>query len=119
MGVRDDHVLDRACDLGLAFQLTNIARDVIDDAAIGRSYLPGDWVRDSVNQRVYESGKRVLGMNASWTVSKQTRLVLNLDHLVPRTRSRIDAYLGAAEIVWRTTDTSNHARVAIRLETRL
>ncbi|MEC9103340.1 MAG: phytoene/squalene synthase family protein, partial [Pseudomonadota bacterium] len=28
MGVRDDAVLDRACDLGLAFQLTNIARDV-------------------------------------------------------------------------------------------
>lgn len=86
---------------------------------IDASYLPGDWVRDSVNQRVYESGKRVLGMNASWTVSKQTRLVLNLDNLVPRTRSRIDEYLGAAEIVRRTTDTSNHTRVAIRLETKL
>src|SRR5690606_37267384 len=32
MGVRDKVVLDRACDLGIAFQLTNIARDVIDDA---------------------------------------------------------------------------------------
>ncbi|MEX0915910.1 MAG: squalene/phytoene synthase family protein, partial [Wenzhouxiangellaceae bacterium] len=28
MGVRDQHTLYRACDLGLAFQLTNIARDV-------------------------------------------------------------------------------------------
>ena len=44
MGVRDAALLDRACDLGLAFQLTNIARDVIDDAAIGRCYLPGDWL---------------------------------------------------------------------------
>ncbi|MBM3605404.1 MAG: phytoene/squalene synthase family protein [Alphaproteobacteria bacterium] len=44
MGVRETHVLDRACDLGLAFQLTNIARDVMDDAAIGRCYLPGDWL---------------------------------------------------------------------------
>ncbi|MEE2861533.1 MAG: phytoene/squalene synthase family protein [Pseudomonadota bacterium] len=44
MGVRDDAVLDRACDLGLAFQLTNISRDVIDDAAIGRCYLPSDWL---------------------------------------------------------------------------
>lgn len=42
MGVRDDSVLDRASDLGLAFQLTNIARDVIDDARIGRVYLPQD-----------------------------------------------------------------------------
>ncbi|MCQ0969365.1 phytoene/squalene synthase family protein (plasmid) [Paracoccus sp. TK19116] len=44
MGVRDPAVLDRACDLGLAFQLTNIARDVMDDAAIGRCYLPQDWL---------------------------------------------------------------------------
>ena len=47
MGVRDDAVLDRACDLGLAFQLTNIARDVIDDARIGRLYLPSDWLEEA------------------------------------------------------------------------
>lgn len=44
MGVREPSVLDRACDLGLGFQLTNIARDVMDDAAIGRVYLPGEWL---------------------------------------------------------------------------
>lgn len=44
MGVEDEAVLDRACDLGLAFQLTNICRDVIEDAAIGRVYLPQDWL---------------------------------------------------------------------------
>ena len=37
MGVRDPQVLDRACDLGLAFQLTNIARDIVDDAQNGAS----------------------------------------------------------------------------------
>ncbi len=44
MGVRPDDgaTLDRACDLGLGFQLTNIARDVMDDARAGRVYLPGD-----------------------------------------------------------------------------
>ncbi|MCZ0961226.1 phytoene/squalene synthase family protein [Paracoccus benzoatiresistens] len=42
MGIRDEAVLDRASDLGIAFQLTNIARDVIDDARIGRTYLPRD-----------------------------------------------------------------------------
>ena len=47
MGVRDQAVLDRACDLGLAFQLTNIARDVIDDARIGRLYLPSDWLEEA------------------------------------------------------------------------
>ncbi|WP_206057172.1 phytoene/squalene synthase family protein [Nitratireductor sp. XY-223] len=44
MGVRDEAVLDRASDLGLAFQLTNIARDVIDDARAGRVYLPAEWL---------------------------------------------------------------------------
>ncbi|UJW84625.1 phytoene/squalene synthase family protein [Devosia sp. SL43] len=45
MGARDPKVLDRACDLGLAFQLTNIARDVIDDARVGRVYVPADILR--------------------------------------------------------------------------
>ncbi len=31
-------------DLGVAMQLTNIARDVAEDAANGRTYLPADWV---------------------------------------------------------------------------
>lgn len=44
MGVSDDATLDRACDLGLAFQLTNIARDIVEDASVGRCYLPGDWL---------------------------------------------------------------------------
>lgn len=44
MGVRRDDraALDRACDLGLAFQLTNIARDVMEDARNGRLYLSAD-----------------------------------------------------------------------------
>ena len=44
MGVRDEAVLDRACDLGLAFQLTNIARDIVEDAEMGRCYLPAQWL---------------------------------------------------------------------------
>lgn len=44
MGARDPVVLDRACDLGIAFQLTNIARDVVEDAEADRVYLPRDWL---------------------------------------------------------------------------
>ncbi|CAM3879929.1 All-trans-phytoene synthase/15-cis-phytoene synthase [Pseudomonas reidholzensis] len=46
MGVRDAAVLDRACDLGLAMQLTNIARDIVDDAKVGRCYLPETWLAE-------------------------------------------------------------------------
>ncbi len=44
MGVRDRAALARAADLGIAMQLTNIARDVGEDARNGRLYLPLDWL---------------------------------------------------------------------------
>jgi phytoene synthase len=47
MGARDPKVLQRAVDLGIAFQLTNIARDVREDAEIGRIYLPGHWLAEA------------------------------------------------------------------------
>ncbi|MEJ2410114.1 MAG: phytoene/squalene synthase family protein [Novosphingobium sp.] len=40
----DDDTLDRACDLGIAFQLGNIVRDVWEDDAQGRCYLPVEWL---------------------------------------------------------------------------
>jgi phytoene synthase len=46
MGVRAPNVLARACDLGSAMQLTNICRDVGEDARNGRVYLPLEWLRD-------------------------------------------------------------------------
>lgn len=47
MGVRDRNALARACDLGAAMQLTNIARDVGEDARNGRLYLPLAWMREA------------------------------------------------------------------------
>eukprot|EP01037_Dinobryon_pediforme_P021714 gene21714-22658_t len=46
MGVREPEALARACDLGCAMQLTNIARDVGEDARAGRLYLPHTWLRE-------------------------------------------------------------------------
>jgi phytoene synthase len=39
-GYSDDRALDRAVDLGTAMQLTNICRDVGEDARLGRIYIP-------------------------------------------------------------------------------
>jgi phytoene synthase len=71
MGVREPRVLARAADLGIAFQLTNISRDVLDDAANGRCYLPADWLAgagvppgahgdSSQRERVYSVVERLL-----------------------------------------------------------
>jgi phytoene synthase len=47
MGARSPSALARACDLGVAMQLSNIARDVAEDARMGRLYLPRRWLREA------------------------------------------------------------------------
>ncbi len=80
MGVHDSATLDRACDLGIAFQLTNIARDVMEDAAAGRVYLPADWLREAgvpdgrvddpeYRGAVYDVAERLLGVADRFYVS--------------------------------------------------
>lgn len=63
MGVpADDHpTLARASDLGLSFQLGNIARDIGEDAAAGRCYLPAAWLADDGLDRdnYFAPGNRV------------------------------------------------------------
>lgn len=46
MGTTDRRAVARACDLGVAMQLTNIARDIGEDARMGRLYLPRQWFRE-------------------------------------------------------------------------
>jgi phytoene synthase len=47
METRDRAALARAAELGVAMQLTNIARDVGEDARLGRVYLPAAWMREA------------------------------------------------------------------------
>jgi 15-cis-phytoene synthase len=47
MGSHSPRALARACELGVAMQLTNIARDVGEDARNGRLYLPREWLREA------------------------------------------------------------------------
>jgi phytoene synthase len=47
MGLRDELALKHAADLGIAMQLTNIARDITEDALMGRVYLPLQWIEEA------------------------------------------------------------------------
>ena len=47
MGARSRILLDRACDLGIAMQITNIVRDIGEDARNGRLYIPRAWFREA------------------------------------------------------------------------
>ncbi|HEY9086163.1 MAG TPA: squalene/phytoene synthase family protein [Candidatus Tyrphobacter sp.] len=62
-GYRDPQALDRAEELGVALQLINVLRDVREDAAMGRIYLPReDRERFGIDAHVLRDGER----NAAW-----------------------------------------------------
>ncbi len=44
VGLRDQKAFRHAVDLGIAMQLTNIARDINEDFLMGRTYLPSEWL---------------------------------------------------------------------------
>jgi phytoene synthase len=48
LGVRDTNALPFAIDLGIAMQLTNVSRDVLEDAGVGRRYLPVEIAVESL-----------------------------------------------------------------------
>ena len=74
MGVRDAAAEPFAVDLGIAMQLTNIARDVVEDAWRGRRYIPEDWLGQDLapariaaasaatRRRVLEARERLLAL---------------------------------------------------------
>jgi phytoene synthase len=47
VGLRDQTALKYAVDLGIAMQLTNIARDINEDFHMGRVYLPQNWLKSA------------------------------------------------------------------------
>jgi len=79
----NEALLDRACDLGLAFQLTNIARDIVDDAKAGRIYLPTEFLEDA-------------GLAADPTVILNPDNRFALAHAVSRLLQEADLYYASA-----------------------
>ena len=45
--VNNNKANKHAIDLGIAMQLTNIARDIYEDALMNRIYLPQDWISNT------------------------------------------------------------------------
>lgn len=73
MGVApgNQDVLDRASDLGIAFQLANIARDIGQDAEVGRCYIPQNWL----DEFGIAEGEQMLPENRKALVQIARRLV--------------------------------------------
>ncbi len=54
LGVRDPRAYPFAIDLGIGMQLTNIARDVLEDARAGRRYIPRSIIGDVTPEQLVE-----------------------------------------------------------------
>lgn len=66
LGARDPEACRPAVDLGVAMQLTNIVRDVREDASIGRIYLPAAWLPDADLPFALEGTARIDAARALW-----------------------------------------------------
>jgi squalene synthase HpnC len=86
-GYSDPRALDLAERLGLAFQLTNIIRDVHEDAALGRVYIPDeDLTRYSVSPEDFSRNEATLGVrellrfeaDRAWRIYEECSELLDL-----------------------------------------
>jgi phytoene synthase len=86
-GFHDSRAIDLAEKLGLAFQLTNIIRDVHEDYAAGRVYLPEeDLAKYNVNHSDFGRSEATLGVrellrfeaDRAWQCYEQGAALINL-----------------------------------------
>jgi phytoene synthase len=104
MGVRDARVLARACDLGVAMQLTNIARDVGEDARAGRLYLPLDWLAAAgIDAEAFLAAPRfspALGTVIARLLAEADRLYRRAEAGIARLPVSCRAGIGAARLLY-------------------
>ena len=58
LGCKNSEAFSHAIDLGIAMQLTNISRDILEDAQMGRRYIPGKWVGGLTRKEILHAAKK-------------------------------------------------------------
>lgn len=72
---RDSNAKAHAIDLGIAMQLTNIARDVLEDAHMQRRYIPGEWIGDLEPQAIVAAANAPASDDAKLICAAVQRLI--------------------------------------------
>ena len=80
LGCDDRRAYGFAIDLGIAMQLTNIARDVLEDANNGRRYLPAEWLGDISPEQIVAAANphNVTGQHHQIAISSAVKRCLDL-----------------------------------------
>ncbi len=95
LGANADAARPYAANLGIAMQLTNIARDVLEDAAMQRCYIPQTWMQTPVAMHVYLNGNDAVNARKQ-AFSAVLQLIVLADDYYKR------AEPGFVYIPWRT-----------------
>lgn len=103
---RDQAAWPFAIDLGMAMQMTNIARDVLEDAQLGRRYLPASWAGPISPARISRAASQP-GSAEAWQIRQATARLLGLADRYYRS-----AEAGMGALPWR-------ARAAIMVAGRV
>ncbi|MEM9492480.1 MAG: phytoene/squalene synthase family protein [Myxococcota bacterium] len=96
MGVSDDDALDNAVHLGVAMQITNICRDVLEDWERGRLYIPADLLAECGARDLHE---RLGEPFPRWARAPVARAVRRL--LAEADRYYVSGDRGLAALPWR------------------
>ncbi len=78
IGVTKKESASSAIDLGIAMQMTNIARDVYEDAKMNRIYLPSDWI-PNINLKTLNNN--YISQNDHKIISEAVHKLINLSEL--------------------------------------
>ena len=76
IGVKNKKAASCAIDLGIAMQLTNIGRDVYEDAKIQRIYLPAEWIPNIGLSML--NGKNKLNLQQEEKISEAVHRLIDL-----------------------------------------
>jgi 15-cis-phytoene synthase len=113
MGERRPDALARAIDLGVAMQFSNIARDVEEDATLGRVYLPADWLKQKGVTRAQvlhhpSEGSRVASRLVEEAEQLYDRAAVGISMLPRRCRASINAARLLYREIGRSAQRQNH-----------
>ncbi len=95
IGVVNIKANSAAIDLGIAMQLTNIIRDVYEDAQMNRIYLPADLIPDITLSML--NGEQILGSKQEYIISNAIQQLIDLSE-----KFYLNGFSGLKYIPYRT-----------------
>lgn len=121
LGLEDRRGFAHAIDLGIAMQLTNMARDVAEDARRGRRYLPANWFEPArvpestadlarCEPAIRQATRRLLAMAESYYASGEAGLAWLPSRVRPGIRIAARVYREIGTMIER----QNHSPLAPR-----